>query len=437
MTAVAQPSPARLRTTAARWAAGPRQGWSSLVLLLVMLAATGLAIDGSRWMGIDPDGGGSPTAMLPWLMVAAGLTGALLASSRLSLGWVDLIAAIVGTVAGLLLASAVVADAPTLWDRLRELDRSLATFLQDALVHGTRSNETAAFLLTVSALTWTSGVFAAISIFRRSNAAGAIVAIGAVMIFDVLATQRPQDLWLVVFTGASLLLVLRLDLEAQRDRWQRRRMVGGQGVGKLFLRGGAGVVALMLIGSWVLASIAGTSSVTAAFPQLDAAVGDLASRLQELVGVVPGAPGGGGGVYPDRRQVSQSWTTDDTPVFVAEPLDGGGHYWRGAAYDTFDGHTWSMTDHVVEPVPEGDDLLESSVDTVGDGSTGHLLVLATITSKTLDGHQLPAPQGTTRLDRDARVTLMGTGGPFQSLAASTPVEPDQQYQVSAMGAGHP
>ncbi len=35
------PSWPRLR----RWLVGPRQGWLSLLLLLIMLAATGLAID--------------------------------------------------------------------------------------------------------------------------------------------------------------------------------------------------------------------------------------------------------------------------------------------------------------------------------------------------------------------------------------------------------
>ncbi len=98
---------------------------------------------------------------------------------------------------------------------------------------------------------------------------------------DVLASQRPQDLWLVVFTGASLLLILRLDLEEQRERWVRRRIVGGQVVGGLFLRGGAAIVALMLLGALVLASVASSSSMVAAFPQLDTFVADLAAQVQE------------------------------------------------------------------------------------------------------------------------------------------------------------
>ena len=112
--------------------------------------------------------------------------------------------------------------------------------------------------------------------------------------------RDPQDIWLVLFAGASLLLVLRLDLESQRDGWLRRRIGGGQGVGGLFLRGGAAVVACMLIGSLVLASVAGTSSVAAAFPQLEALVDDLAVTR-------PGPGGrGGSGCAGHQRRVPQA-----------------------------------------------------------------------------------------------------------------------------------
>ena len=104
-------------------------------------------------------------------------------------------------------------------------------------MRGDQTQETSAFLLTVSALAWTSGVFAALSIFRRSHAIGAIVPIGSMLLLELVVAQRPQDIWLVIFAGAALLLVLRLDLEAQRDRWVRRRMAADRASAGLFLRG--------------------------------------------------------------------------------------------------------------------------------------------------------------------------------------------------------
>jgi hypothetical protein len=411
--------------------AGPRQGWSSLMLLLVMLAITGLAIDEQRWMGIGPDGT-SQTAMLPLLMVAAGITGTILASSRLSAGWVDLVAALIGTGAGLLFASGAVSDAPSLAVRLEALNESLARFLHDVLVSGTRTEESSAFLLTVSALAWTSGVFAAISIFRRSNAAGAIAPIGAMLLLQLLVSGRPQDIWLVLFAGASLLLVLRLDLESQRDGWLRRRIGGGQGVGGLFLRGGAGVIACMLIGSLALSNVAGTASVAAAFPQLEALVDDLASRVQGMVGVTTQSARGTNGEFPANRPIKASWRPTDEVAFIAEPLLGDRHYWRGASWDAYDGHIWRRTGSVKQDVPTGDDLLADSEDAVSEGSSDHRTVIATITSMTLRGSHLPVPQNPVLLDRDARVSLMGDGGTFEFVEAMEILPVRGQYTVTGM-----
>ncbi|MCY7417146.1 MAG: DUF3488 and transglutaminase-like domain-containing protein, partial [Chloroflexi bacterium] len=418
------------RTGWARHLAAPRQGWSSLVLLLVMLGATGLAIDEQRWMGVSP-AGVSQTAMLPLLMVAAGLCGSLLAWSRLSLGWVDLVAALIGTAAGLLLAASAISDATSIPAQLRELSASLERFLQDVLVQDERTRETSAFLLTISALAWTSGVFAAISIFRRSNAIGAIVPIGAILMLEMIAAQRAQDIWLVVFAGASLLLVLRLDLEEQRDHWIQRRIGGGQVVGGMYLRGGAIVVALMLAGSMLLAATASSTTIAGAFPQLDALVQDIAANVQGLVGA-PAASQGSKGEFPDERPVGNAWTTDRQVVFVAEPLLGGAHYWRAAAYDSFDGRVWRRTQTTTQDIPLGEDLLAASDDSVPAGVPGYTTVIATITSQSLAGRQLPAPQNPVLLDRDARVLLFGENGTFQVLEASTRLPLGDQYVVSGM-----
>jgi transglutaminase-like putative cysteine protease len=426
-TPVAVPSRPRLL----RWLAGPRQGWLSLLLLLVMLAATGLAIDEQQWMGLGSDGT-SQTGLLPVLMVAAGITGSLLAWSRLSIGWVDLLAAIIGTAAGLLFAAAAVSDAPTVVDQLRELDASLARFLGDVLVRGIRTHETSAFLLTISALAWTSGVFAALSIFRRSHALGAIVPIGAMLMLEVIAAPRPQDIWLVIFAGASLLLVLRLDLEEQRDRWARRRIGGGQGVGALFLRGGAVVVAVMLVGSLLLATAAGSTSLSTMFPQLDAFVADLAASVQGLVGTTTSGSQGSNGEFPDRRPIGNAWTTDREVVFRADVFAGDAPYWRGAAYDQYADRTWRRTGSTTQDVAANEDLLTNTRDAAVAGTGDYDTVSATITSVSLAGVQLPAPQNPVTLDRAARVRLMGDDGTFQVLEVPDRLRVGGQYEVTAL-----
>jgi len=78
----------------------PAEGWSSLVLLGVMLLTVGLAIDDSRWAGNTP-GGGSQTSFIPAALLLAGLTGFVLARLRISTLPAHLVTSLVG--AGFLL----------------------------------------------------------------------------------------------------------------------------------------------------------------------------------------------------------------------------------------------------------------------------------------------------------------------------------------------
>ena len=280
-------------------------------------------------------------------------------------------------------------------------------------------------------------MFAAISIFRRSNAAGAIVPIGAMLMLQLLASGRSQDIWLVLFAGASLLLVLRLDLESQRDGWLRRRIGGGQGVGGLFLRGGAVVIACMLVGSLALASVAGTSSVAAAFPQLEALVDDLASRVQGLVGVTAPAARGTNGEFPGApADPGVLATQGGDRVHRGAARWAVRHYWRGASWDAFDGQNWDRTGSTTQDIPAGEDLLESSEDAVSNDSTDHRTAIATITSVTLAGRQLPVPQNPVLLDRDARVSLMGEQGTFQLLEARETAAGPRPVHGHGPGARH-
>ena len=142
----------------------------------------------------------------------------------------------------------------------------------------------------------------------------------------------------------------------------------------------------MLVGSLVLASVAGTSSVAAAFPQLEALVDDLASRVQGLVGVAAPAARGTNGEFPEHRPIRSSWTPGRArPRSSPSRSLGDRHYWRSASWDTFDGRAWDRTETTTQDIPAGEDLLESSEDAVSTGSTDHRGVTATITSVTLAG----------------------------------------------------
>jgi transglutaminase-like putative cysteine protease len=404
-------------------------GWSSQALVLVMLFVAGMAIHDLRPAGTAA--GPGATAWLPWFMVAAGLTGGLVAATRLRAGAVDLIVALVGTAVGLVVIAGVASDAVSLTDRLHALEASIADALGDILVERKPTPEDPPFLLILAALAWTTGSFAAISVGRYARSTGAIVPIGLMLLVPgVLAELRDQDggqlLWLAIGAGAALLLVLRLNLERQRVRWLRRHVSGGRSVGRAFLAGGAGLVAVVSLGAIGLTATMGSSPLSAGWDRLGTALGDLGVEVGQLRPPTSGVAGG----YPDTMRLQDRWSPSDLTYFTASTTDTG-IYWRGATYDTFDGRSWHRTGGVSTDVATGDDPLDATDDVPAVGTDGFREVDATITIQDMTGTDLVAPQNPDALDRPSRVWSMGEGGPFQVLEAPDGVDRGEQYWVSA------
>ncbi|MEZ4597509.1 MAG: hypothetical protein R3C32_12220 [Chloroflexota bacterium] len=275
----------RAQATGGRFALPLAGGWAGQALVLLMLFVTGMAIHDLRPAGLaaEPDA----TAWLPWLMVGAGVTGALLAATRLHAGTVDLLVAVVGTIVGLVVVAGVVSDAPSLADRLRALEASVAQALGDLLVERVPSTQASPFLLTLSALAWTTGAYAAISVGRHARASGAIVPIGTMLLVPVLLAEwRGQEegqlLWLAVGVASALLLLLRLNLERQRVRWLRRHVTGGRAVGRAFLGAGALLVGVVTTGAVTLTAVGGSTPLAAGWERLGGMLGDIGVEVGRL-----------------------------------------------------------------------------------------------------------------------------------------------------------
>jgi len=299
-------SDTHMRPTGRSWVLPLAGGWVSQLLVLVMLFVAGMAIHDLRPAGLAA--GPTATAWLPLVMVVAGLTGALLAATRLRPGWVDLSAALLGTGVGLVMAAGVVSDAPDLADRLRALEVSVSTALMDLLVDRVPSPELSPFLLSLSALAWTTGAYAAISVGRHARPAGAIVPIGLMLLVPIiLAEVRGEDggqlLWLAIGTIAALLLVLRLNLEHQRVRWLRRRISGGRSVGRSFLAGGATLVAVVTLGAVGLTAAMGSTPLAAGWERLGSVLDDLGVEVGQLRGSPADLEGG----FPDSMPLEDRW----------------------------------------------------------------------------------------------------------------------------------
>lgn len=408
---------------------GPHQGWLSVFLLAAMLFTVGIAVDDARWVGVAPLGG-SQTAFLPALLLLAGAVGLIFGKSRVPTGRAHILAAVFGAAVVLVMAANSVSSGSTLLDRLRGLSDSFGLFVSDVFVLGARSTETSAFLLTVGAISFTTGYFAAFNVFRRNRAAPAVTSIGLILLINMSITVKVQYVHLIVLALAAMLLLIRLNLVQQELGWRRRHIAGSE-AGALLLRGGALFVAFTLVGAMVLAATASSAPLQGFWRDMEDPLVSIAVALNRVVGGVTGSTRQAGGLFGSAETIRGVWESSDEPVFRASTSDDGAYYWRGATYANFDGLTWTWGKPVPRDVPANTQLLADTPELITAGSPGRQVVTARITSLSLAGRLILAPETPVSVDRDATVGTLTAGGPVVNINLRNAIDPGESYTVTS------
>ncbi|HUG47744.1 MAG TPA: transglutaminase domain-containing protein [Candidatus Limnocylindria bacterium] len=385
----------------------PKEGWTAFAALAVMLATVGVALDDAVWAGHILGTRISQTSFLPMAGVLSVATGLLLAKSSLGVVRTHIVGAAVGAVYLLVALSAVVSQAPSLVDRLRALNESVSNFVNELVVLGIRSSETSVFLLTLGALLWAAGQFAAVAVFRRQRPLPAILIAAVPLLINVSLTVRDQYLHVVVFFAAALLLLVRLNLLEQVDAWRARAIGDGPTVSSAFLRSGATFIGLALVGSTFLAANTSSAPLGRVWNDLDEQLIELGYEVNRVMGGVTGQARGPSILFAPNQTIRELWESSDAIEFTALSSDPSprGHRWRGAAYDSFDGRTWSYTEqrttHVVEAL--ADPLGPSAESLVA--AEGRREVLVEVTPGDIGGHVFVSPDGPVQLDQRTEVQV--------------------------------
>ena len=182
----------------------PREGWVALLALLGAILAVAFAVDDSGWAGqIRGSPRNNQTHFLPLATGLSVLVGFVLAKSKLSRLANHFLGALVGAAFLLVAVSSVISTAPSLEERLRDLNLSLGRFYHDAFELGIRSSETTVFLLMIGTLLWAAGQFAAFAVFRFRRSLPALIVPGAILLANMSVTVRPQYAHLILFTGLA------------------------------------------------------------------------------------------------------------------------------------------------------------------------------------------------------------------------------------------
>jgi transglutaminase-like putative cysteine protease len=277
-------------------------------------------------------------------------------------------------------------------------------------------------LLLLGLITWGTAQFASYAAFGHRRPINGIVVIGLLLLANMSLTSRDQLVFLVIFSVASLFVLVRFHILEEQTDWLRRRIGDPSAISAMYLRGGTVFIVAAITGSLLLTNAASSAPLGGAWTDVGARVIEWS---QFLTRYLPQSRDGRpiGPTFSDTAVIGSKWNTGDDvqlrltyaepevdPPFIAA------HY-----YDQFALSGWqSSPAGGIERQP-GDDLLGGTGDAVPD-STRRLLT-ATIGPAFARG-DIFLPGLPDVIDQPVTVELIGAGGGYLSKVAREPSSGD-------------
>ncbi|MEX0626885.1 MAG: transglutaminaseTgpA domain-containing protein [Chloroflexota bacterium] len=322
----------------------PREGWSSLALLLVMLLTLVWSLQRAAWVN-------HMDYLLPVAVVAA-LVGALLGLTRLSVLFTLPIGAVLG--AGFVL-----------WtiggEYLPERDQAgrLIILRGDALdwtrivVDGGFAPQLSPYALGLGVLMWVTAFIASYALYRHHRVLDSILLVGVALIANMSATFTDLFLYLVLFSLAALLLWLRIALVNREENWRLRRVKENLDVPGQIMRSGITFIAGSVALAWILTTVAVAAPLTSVWSNLDGVWSDIRNQFEGAFGGLAGTDSRIQGTsFGSSFRVHGSWVSSDGPVMTVGSQRP--YYMRTVTYDLYTGHGWSSSEGPNRRVAAGD-----------------------------------------------------------------------------------
>lgn len=386
-------------------ALAPAEGWSSVLLLALMVALVGWSIDDARWVL----GSRTLTNFLPW----AGMLGVAWGFAVAKTGGGRLLAYLGGAVLGAayltLVVGAQLAPGASIGGMFQATSDSVVGAYLDLVVRGRATTlEVGHFLLVLGIICWGAGQFAGYSAYAHRRPVAAVVLPGSLLLANIALTVQDQYALMVVYSIAALLFLVRFHVADEQRAWLRHRIGDVGDAAGLSLRAGLTFVGVAVLGALVLTQAASSAPLADAWPSLNQKFTEIA---QQWVRYFPaGGPGTRitGTQFGASTTVTGLWVTDATPILTIQSPPGSPVVkWRAVAYDQLAGNTWSWSQTADLNVGASVSLLAGTLDAPLD--TVRYVTDDYQVSGLAAGTIVVSPGIPTLLDRAANVTLVQGG----------------------------
>jgi hypothetical protein len=235
-----------------------------------------------------------------------------------------------------------------------------------------------------------------------------VVVIGLLLIANMSLTVRPQLTFMVIFSIASLFLLVRFHTLDEQADWLRRRIGDPTAISALYLRGGTVFIIAAITGSLALTAGASSAPLAGAWTGVAARVVDWGQFLQRFLPITPSAVGIGPS-FGANSTITSTWNTspqeqlriefpteEDFPPFLA-----------AVYYDQFQLRGWTTSQGAQITPDASQDLLAGTADAVSP--EGRRTLVATITPL-FTRREVFTPGLPTSISTPVRVHLTGDAG---------------------------
>jgi Transglutaminase-like superfamily/Domain of unknown function (DUF4129) len=400
-------------------------GWFTIGLVALLCATLAWSLDDARLVLGRPQ----LTEFLFWAALAGaaiGLVGPLVGWGRWTTHLIG--ATLAALVVPLMVGTVLMPEAKNAGQLFQATTDEVVKAWSDLVL--AQHLSTAAYghhLLVLGLITWASAQFASYATFGHRRPINAVVVIGLLLLANMSLTIRDQLVYLVIFSVASLFLLVRFHTLDEQGDWLRRRIGDPSAISALYLRGGTVFIVAAITGSLLLTNAASSAPLSGAWTDVGARLVEWGQWLQPFL-PDSGSSRSLGPTFGDTARIGTTWHTNDQLQLRVElaAAEDNPPFFAAGFYDEFQLQGWRISSAASFRLPAGQDLLAGTGDEVN--KKVRRLLTATV-SPTYSRRDIFLPGQPDTVSQDVTLRMIGTSG---HLAAIEREPSNTPYQVSTL-----
>ena len=411
----------------------PVEGWLSLFASAVMVVVVAGSLLDAGWTDAVGDAG-----FLPWV----GLVGLAFGIGGAKVGWGRWRTHTVGAlfagialpllVGGIVLGDAIGWDPHSLALRLIAALDLMRNVWTDLVIEGRPfTSEIAHYHLIFGTLIWGAGMLTGFTVFGHRRPLDAVVVLGLVLLANMALTSHDQLPLLVVFSAASLLLLIRTHVFEEEVTWARRKIGDPAAVSQLYLTGGAMFVTGAVLGAILLTATASSAPLQGLWNDLPRSLQSLTRWLQPFA--PPGGDFRGLGVvtFGDNAVTTGQWRPSNKIAFrAAFPVNDTQKFkWRAGTFSEYTTFGWNWGPTHTESTAADAPLLAGDVNGDKPTDTRRREVTFAVRPDAFIGPTVLSPNMIVSVDRPVKTQVLGTDGWFTTVESNDSLS---AYKVTAL-----